>query len=135
MGIEKPAVHKKDILMKSIVCIKSGYYISHLPLSLTGLGSSPLVIYYSAISGYYNSKITQGIATVNITNPLKLKVMRNVRFIFMAVKAASIYGVIYLSFSFCKWYIAAFISLFALLAMTMQKEETESKWMDYLNKI
>jgi hypothetical protein len=53
----------------------------------------------------------------------------------MAVRIASIYGVIYLSFSFCKWYIAAFISLFALLAMTMQKEETESKWMDYLYKI
>ena len=61
--------------------------------------------------------------------------MKSIKFIFMAVRIASIYGVIYLSFSFCKWYIAAFISLFALLAMTMQKEETESKWMDYLNKI
>ena len=60
--------------------------------------------------------------------------MKSIKFIFMAVKAASIYGIIYLSFSFCKWYIAAFISLFALLAMTMQKEETESDWMDFVNE-
>ena len=60
--------------------------------------------------------------------------MRNVRFIFMAVKAASIYGVIYLSFSFCDWMIAAFISLFALLAVAMQSEESTSEWLDYLNE-
>ena len=60
--------------------------------------------------------------------------MKNVRFIFMAVKAVSIYGVIYLSFSFCDWKIAAFISLFALLAVAMQSEESTSEWLDYLNE-
>ena len=60
--------------------------------------------------------------------------MKSIKFIFMAVKAASIYGVIYLSFSFCDWMIAAFISLFALLAVTMQNEESTSEWLDYLNE-
>lgn len=60
--------------------------------------------------------------------------MKKIKFIFKAVKAASVYGVIYLSFNFCEWSIAAFISMFALLAVTMQKEETESDWSDYLNE-
>lgn len=60
--------------------------------------------------------------------------MKNVKLILKAVKAACVYGVIYLSFSFCEWFIAAFISMFALLAVTMQKEETESNWSDYLNE-
>ena len=60
--------------------------------------------------------------------------MKKIKFIFKAVKAACVYGVMYLSFSFCEWFIAAFISMFALLAVTMQKEETESDWSDYLNE-
>jgi len=57
-----------------------------------------------------------------------------VKHVFMAVKLVSLYGVVFLSFSFCKWFIAAFISMFALLAVTMQKDETESDWMEYVNE-
>ena len=57
-----------------------------------------------------------------------------VKYIFMAVKLASLYGVVFLSFSFCEWFIATFISMFALLAITMQKDETESDWMEYVNE-
>ena len=52
----------------------------------------------------------------------------------MAVKLASLYGVVFLSFHFCEWFVAIFISMFALLAVTMQKDETESDWMEYVNE-
>ena len=57
-----------------------------------------------------------------------------IKYIFMAVKLASLYGVVFLSFHFCEWFVAIFISMFALLAVTMQKDETESDWMEYVNE-
>ena len=60
--------------------------------------------------------------------------MKSVRYIFKAVKLANLYGVVFLSYNFCEWYIATFISLFALLSVSMQKEETESDWLEYVDE-
>ena len=57
-----------------------------------------------------------------------------IKYIFMAVKIACLYGVVFLSFHFYDMHIAAFISLFALLSVTIQKEETENEWLDYINE-
>jgi len=60
--------------------------------------------------------------------------MKSVKYIFKAFKLANLYGVVFLSYNYCEWYIATFISLFALLALTMQKEETENDWLDFVNE-
>ena len=54
----------------------------------------------------------------------------------MAVKIAAVFGVAFLSFTFCgDMFIATMVVLFALLAMTMQHEQTEAEWMDYVHEL
>lgn len=61
---------------------------------------------------------------------------KSVRVVFMAVKIAAIFGVAFLSFMFCDdIFIATMITLFALLAITMQHEQTEAEWLDYIHKL
>lgn len=60
---------------------------------------------------------------------------KSVKVVFMAVKIAAILGVVFLSFTFCDMFIATMIILFALLATTMQHEETEASWLDYIHKL
>lgn len=60
---------------------------------------------------------------------------KSVKVVFMAVKIAAIFGVVFLSFTFCDWFIATMITLFALLATTMQHEQTEANWLDYIHKL
>ena len=60
---------------------------------------------------------------------------KSVKAVFMAVKFASLFGVVFLSFKFADWFIASFISMFALLATTTQHEETENDWLEYLHKL
>jgi hypothetical protein len=61
--------------------------------------------------------------------------MKSVKVVFMAVKIAAVFGVAFLSFTFCDMFIATMITLFALLAMTMQHEQTESEWLDYVHEL
>lgn len=62
--------------------------------------------------------------------------MKSVKVIFMAVKIAAVFGVAFLSFTFCgDMFIATMVVLFALLAMTMQHEQTEAEWMDYVHEL
>lgn len=62
--------------------------------------------------------------------------MKSIKVILMAVKVAAIFGVAFLSFMFYDdMFIATMIVLFALLAVTMQHEQTESEWMDYVHEL
>ena len=61
---------------------------------------------------------------------------KSVKVVFMAVKLAAVFGVAFLSFTFCgNVFIATMVVLFALLAIAMQHEQTESEWMDYVHKL
>ena len=62
--------------------------------------------------------------------------MKSVKAVFIAVKLAAVFGVAFLSFTFCgDMFVATMVVLFALLAMTMQHEQTESEWMDYVHEL
>jgi hypothetical protein len=60
--------------------------------------------------------------------------MKKIKFIFIAVEIAALFGVSYLAYTHCAWYIATFITLFALLAVAMQKEYTTEDWMEFENE-
>jgi len=62
--------------------------------------------------------------------------MKSVKAVFIAVKLAAVFGVAFLSFTFCgDMFVATMVVLFALLAMTMQHEQTEAEWMDYVHEL
>lgn len=61
--------------------------------------------------------------------------MKSVKVILIAAEIASLYGVIFLAFTTIgaeeeEFFRAIFISLFAVLAVTLQKEQQEIKWED-----
>ena len=60
--------------------------------------------------------------------------MNKIKFTFAAIETAALCGVGYLAYTRCEWYIATFITLFALLATTMQKEYTTEDWMNYIEE-
>lgn len=61
---------------------------------------------------------------------------KSVKVVFIAVKVAAVFGVAFLSFMFYDdMFIATMIVLFVLLAVTMQHEQTESEWMDYVHEL